>query len=118
LERKREKNMAEKLREYRMLFQRIQQDVPAIDADALGCRSKLGGEPDWDQDEEIPTCPSCGKEMTFVAQIDSIEHDEDHNPHRIDCLSPEQQYMFGDVGMIYVFFCKYCLETASVFQCG
>ena len=56
--------------------------------------------------------------MTFVAQIDSINHDADNNPHRIDCLSREQKFMFGDVGMIYVFFCFDCLETASIMQCG
>jgi len=56
--------------------------------------------------------------MTFVAQIDSIEHDEQHNPHRVDCLSEKQQFMFGDVGMLYVFFCFECLETTSIMQCG
>ena len=56
--------------------------------------------------------------MTFVAQLDSIEHDEDHNPHRVGALSPDQQYMFADVGMFYVFFCEDCLRAETVFQCG
>ena len=56
--------------------------------------------------------------MTFIGQIDSIEHDEAHNPHRVDCLSVDQEYMMGDVGLIYVFFCFECLQPAAVFQCG
>ena len=80
--------------------------------------SKLGGEPTWCQNPEVPKCKSCKEKMTFVAQLDSMEHDEDHNPHAIDCLSNQQQYMFGDVGMIYVFMCFDCMETKSVLQCG
>ena len=30
----------------------------------------------------------------------------------------EQQYMFGDVGMIYIFWCFNCNETSSVMQFG
>ena len=84
----------------------------------LGLRSKLGGEPDWEQTDETPTCPGCKSAMTFVAQLDSISHDSPKNPHRIDCLSDEPKYMFGDVGLIYVFFCFDCLETLAIFQCG
>lgn len=84
----------------------------------LGQRTKLGGAPDWDQKADVPCCASCGKEMTFIAQIDSIEHDWDSNPHRVDAVSEDQKWMFGDVGMIYVFLCVECLETKSVFQCG
>lgn len=109
-----------KLREYFVQF------IPEADAqleiingdevDALGLGSKLGGDPDWVQEDEVPDCPSCGEKMTFVAQLDSIEHDSPFNPHRIDCLSDQQHFMFGDVGMIYVFFCFDCCETKSVFQ--
>jgi hypothetical protein len=55
--------------------------------------------------------------MVFIAQIDSINHDAEYNPHRVDCLS-DQKYMFGDVGMIYVFFCFDCLESTSIMQCA
>lgn len=111
--------MAEKLREYLIKFEKVPKGKRAgPDPDKLGVRSKLGGEPDWVQYPEDPECPGCKKQMTFVAQIDSIEHDERHNPHRKDCLSEEQRYMFGDVGMIYVFFCFDCSESGSVFQCG
>ena len=84
----------------------------------LGQRSRLGGEPDWEQDDETPTCPDCRAAMTFIAQIDSIHHDDPANPHRIDCLGGKQEYIFGDVGLIYVFFCFECCQSEAVFQCG
>ena len=107
-----------KLPEYRMRFDSVPLGQEAVDPRCYGLRSKLGGEPNWEQNDETPQCPSCGEEMTFVAQIDSINHDTESNPHHIDCLSDEQKFMFGDVGMIYVFFCFDCLETTSVMQCG
>lgn len=106
------------LREYRMLFERVPKGQKAIDRNALGQRSKLGGKPDWEQSDETPTCPGCGYDMTFVAQIDSIEQESKLNPHSVSALSPEQQYMFGDVGLLYVFFCLECSETETIFQCG
>ena len=83
-----------------------------------GRRTKLGGAPDWVQNDDVPECEDCRKRMTFVAQIDSVEHEWDSNPHSVEAGSKEQKWMFGDVGMIYVFFCFECLETKSVFQCG
>ncbi len=111
--------MADILREYRIKFEKVPKGKKAVpDPRKLGIRSKLGGEPDWEQSAKVPKCPDCKQAMTFIAQIDSMEHDEKHNPHRIDCLSDKQQYMFGDVGMIYVFMCLDCMETKSVVQCG
>jgi uncharacterized protein YwqG len=111
--------MPEVLREYRIKFEKVPEGEPAIAADEnLGIRSKLGGEPIWCQKPEIPKCKGCKDKMTFVAQIDSMEHDEGHNPNRISCLGNDQQYMFGDVGMVYVFVCFDCMETKSVLQCG
>jgi len=86
--------------------------------DYLGQRTKLGGVPDWDQEADVPVCDCCKKAMTFIAQIDSVEHDWDTNPHGVDACSDKQKWMFGDVGMIYVFFCSDCLQSKSVFQCG
>ncbi|MFH0982854.1 MAG: hypothetical protein V2A79_15130 [Planctomycetota bacterium] len=110
--------MEKNLREYRMLFEAVGPGEAAVDPDASGLRSKLGGKPDWIQVEDWPDCPSCRERTTFVAQLDSIEHDSDSNPHRIDCLSGKQDFMFGDVGLIYVFLCFQCLETRSVVQCS
>jgi hypothetical protein len=86
--------------------------------DNLGVRTKFGGSPDWEQNEHDVLCPECKKEMSFVCQIDSFQHDSEHNPNRVDCLSHEQKFMFGDVGMIYIFFCFECLETQTIFECG
>jgi hypothetical protein len=106
------------LRQYRVLFERTAEpDPPDREVDS-GLRSKLGGTPDWEQGEEFPNCPHCGSRMTFVGQLDSIEHDWDSNPHRVDCLSGEQHFMFGDVGVIYIFFCFDCSEPRAIFQCG
>ena len=107
------------LPELRVALERVppgQRAVPLDYPDNLGLRTKLGGEPEWIQGGEIPDCPHCGNAMTFVAQIDSVEHDSRHNPLRRDCLG-EQDYMFGDVGMIYVFFCFECCQPACVHQC-
>ena len=101
-----------------MIFERVKPGERAVDPEDLGVRSKLGGKPDWDQTDETPNCPDCGEAMIFVAQIDSIEHESEDNPHSIDALSKDQQYMFGDVGMLYLFFCENCLQPAAVFQCG
>ena len=83
-----------------------------------GRRTKLGGNPDWMQGDAVPLCDSCRKSMTFVAQVDSVEHQWKSNPHSVPAGSDEQKWMMGDVGMIYVFFCFECCETKSVFQCG
>ena len=70
--------------------------------DAAGKRSKIGGEPDFLQEEESVVCPSCAQKMTFYAQIDSVGDEV--------CLA--------DVGMIYVFVCFDCFTTKSVLQSG
>jgi len=108
-----------RLPEIRVLLSRVspgESAIPLEYPDNLGLRTKLGGEPDWIQGDETPICPSCQQKMTFVAQIDSIEDSNPYNPLRKDPLA-DKDYMFGDVGMIYVFFCFECCETASVFQC-
>ena len=92
--------------------------VPLDYPDNLGKRTKLGGEPDWIQGDDTPVCASCGEAMIFVAQIDSIEQDNEHNPLGRDGLGrADYEYMFGDVGMIYVFFCFDCCRSACVDQC-
>ena len=105
------------LREYKITFERVQPGDNAVDADKDGLKSKLGGLPNWIHRDETPTCPDCYKPMAFIAQIDSIEYDVDYNPHRFHYLSNDMHFMFGDVGMIYVFYCLKCSATKSVFQC-
>lgn len=93
------------LRQYEIRFISVPDGKQTICPQKLGLRSKLGGSPNWEQCDETPNCPSCHEVMTFISQIDSIEHFEEHNPHAIDCIYGDQHFMFGDVGMIYVFFC-------------
>jgi hypothetical protein len=75
----------------------------------VGGRTKFGGEPTWIQEPSIPICPDCHHAMSFVGQIDSI----DQLPENKNII---EDYMFGDCGMIYVFFCFDCSTTNSVFQ--
>lgn len=82
---------------------------------SLGNRTKLGGSPDWIQNNATPFCAGCKKPMTFVAQIDSISAAENELGR---VLSERNSYMFSDVGMIYVFWCSKCNETQSVLQCS
>ena len=92
--------------------------IPLDYSDNLGMRTKLGGEPNWIQGDDTPLCADCGKEMVFVAQIDSIEHENVHNPLNFDFLGPRvDEFTFGDVGMIYVFFCFHCYQPSCLVQC-
>lgn len=75
----------------------------------LGKKTKLGGKPDWIQNDETPRCPICNNKMEFVSQLDSIDYTG--NPDSFG-----SKYMFGDVGMIYTFLCKNCGQAKSVFQ--
>jgi len=113
----------ETLPEFRVTLTRLKEGETAYPIDGPyyechGQRTKLGGVPDWIQTDELPFCSNCGARMSFVAQIDSVEHEWKSNPHSVDALSDHQKWMFGDVGMIYVFFCFECSTTSSVFQGG
>lgn len=65
----------------------------------VGKRHRIGGEPDWLQGEDVPSC-RCGKPMDFYGQLDSVGDKA--------CLA--------DCGLIYVFVCWDCFETRSVLQ--
>ena len=66
----------------------------------IGHRHKLGGDPDWVQGSEVPSCTSCREPMTFYGQLDSIGEGFD----------------LADCGLIYVFVCFGCFETRSMLQ--
>lgn len=53
-------------------------------------RTQLGGHPRWVQADGTQDCGTCGKRLTFVAQIDSED---------------DAQLMWGDVGLVYLFRC-------------
>jgi len=119
--------MTMKLPEFRVTLTRLgagQTAFPQGEAIAEyeydGQRSKFGGDTDWIQlepkEKRLIHCPKCESEMTFVAQIDSIEHDWDSNPHAVQ--RKDRRWMFGDVGMIYVFFCFKCGLPHAIHDCG
>jgi Domain of unknown function (DUF1963) len=66
----------------------------------IGSRHRLGGEPQFLQKEQWPSCPSGHGKMTFYGQLDSINDDI--------CIA--------DCGMIYVFICFDCFEAISIVQ--
>ena len=114
---------AGRLSEFKVTLQRMPPGERAVDPNDrknLGMRTKLGGEPDWIQlGDGTPKCKDCGERMTFVAQIDSIEHITQRNPFAFDRRDRDpsiKPWMFCDVGMIYVFFCFDCLKSQSVVQ--
>jgi hypothetical protein len=80
-----------------------------------GERSKLGGSPDWVQMDETPVCSRCRKSMVFIAQIDSLGNAD--TPLGKQLLAGGH-YVFGDAGMLYLFWCAECNATGSVFQCA
>lgn len=65
---------------------------------------RLGGEPDWLQNDETPDCPRCATPMAFTAELE--EGDE-----AAACAN------FGGGGRGYVFTCRPCAEAAFLWQC-
>lgn len=65
----------------------------------VGRRHQLGGEPTFLQKPQLPIC-SCGKQMTFYGQLDSIN----------------DEFVLADCGIVYVFVCFDCFETKSILQ--
>lgn len=68
----------------------------------IGNRHKLGGTPDFLQNEKWPECTDCGEKMTFYCQLDSIGDDI--------CIA--------DCGLLYVFLCFDCYTTHAIIQSG
>jgi hypothetical protein len=62
-------------------------------------RHRLGGEPEFIEDEVVPAC-AFGNPMTFYAQLDSVS----------------EEFSLADRGMIYVFVCFNCFEAKAVLQ--
>jgi len=109
-------DISEILREYRVKI------VPAAEAQPvnlkdLGRRTELGGNPDEIQPggQSGIRCPGCGKRLHLVGQIDSFEFNGKDNPNRKDYS--DTQFVFGDVGMIYVWFCFDCCEPLATMDC-
>jgi hypothetical protein len=107
------------LREYRVRVIPAERSGPQPKyPDNIGLRTKFGGVPDLIQsggeDAEV-RCPQCFALMTFVAQIDSFEYNGENNPNRRDY--GDEQFMFGDAGMIYIWFCFECMLPHASVEC-
>lgn len=106
--------------EYAVTIRRLaegERGVDTSDPERLGLRTKFGGTPDWEQEDEHPTCKACQTAMNFVGQIDSFEHQSKRNPNSRSAMGV-QDFMFGDVGMIYVFYCIPCAKAKAIVQYG
>jgi hypothetical protein len=66
-----------------------------------GDKFKLGGDPDFIQSKQVPLCPSCKQQMSFYAQLDSIN---------------EEFNIADSDGMIYIFYCFDCFEVKAIVQ--
>lgn len=111
-------DLPETLREYRVTLVPVtgSESLPSY-PENLGLRTKFGGVPDKVQ-ESSPSrlsCPGCGQNMHFIGQIDSFEHESSQNPNARHYR--DQEFMFGDVGMIYVWFCFDCLTPVATMDC-
>ena len=104
------KDLPQHLREYRVKIMPAEDaPPPAKYPDNLGYRTKFGGKPELIQptgDEEERRCSACFEPLHFIGQIDSFENDH-----------PDPQFMFGDVGMIYVWFCFRCYTPSATLEC-
>lgn len=58
---------------------------------------RVGGEPTWIQNPAVPSCPACGEQMAFVAQLDVAD-------------------MTNGEGLAYLFWCDKSAVSAVVFQ--
>lgn len=76
------------------------EDTPA-QAPILG---RVGGDPDWLQNDETPLCPQCTSPMRFT-----VELEEGHNF--------ATAANFGGGGRGYVFRCGHCTTAAFLWQC-
>jgi hypothetical protein len=111
-------DLPEVLREYRVKIIPVDEAGPQPDyPNNFGLRTKFGGLPDHIQpvEESERRCKSCGHKMHFVAQLDSFEFNGENNPNRKDY--GDEQFMFADVGMIYVWFCFNCATPAAYLEC-
>ena len=79
-------------------------------------RTSLGGDPVWEQNEELPVCPSCDRNLTLVFQLDSLAQLSRNRDLGVN-LSGED-YAFGDVGLVRFFRCIDCNEFAANWECG
>ncbi|MBM82305.1 MAG: hypothetical protein CMJ78_17195 [Planctomycetaceae bacterium] len=112
--------------DYKVTFsESAEPDVDTADVDVasrlrtqVSSETKIGGVPAWIQSNESPTCPECGGDMAFIAQLKAeldgqlpADRGQWENYHTLK---------FGDVGLGYLFLCKdeCCADGAAfLWQC-
>lgn len=67
-----------------------------------GNLNRVGGHPTWVQDAEYLSCPKCKETARFLLQIDS---------------GLDGGWMWGDAGILYVFWCDRCRWSGQHWQC-
>lgn len=66
----------------------------------VGTRHRIGGDPEFIQNDEWPVCSECGEKMSFFAQLDSLN----------------DEFCLADCGMVYIFVCFECNEAKAIMQ--
>lgn len=79
-------------------------------------RTSLGGEAIWEQHDDHPVCPVCDRNMTLVFQLDSLAQ-LSQNKNLKGKIS-QDDYAFGDVGIVRFFRCIDCNEFDANWECG
>jgi hypothetical protein len=77
-------------------------EVEAVQDQVVG---QLGGNPEWLQHDETPSCPSCSEQMRFVAQFEQCQD------------ATERELMNFGGGLAYVFACGSCRKASFLWQC-
>jgi hypothetical protein len=89
----------EVLREYRVEL--IPTEGLGAEKRKPGHRTKFGGMPDEFQPNSTALkCSLCEKKMQFIGQIDSFD----------------KEFMFMDMGMIYIWYCFECFEPHATME--
>jgi hypothetical protein len=68
---------------------------------------RIGGEPLWIQNADVPDCPCCGRKMDFLMQLDSGLPD----------VRTDGELLFGSGGGCYIFWCDGCRVSGYGMQC-
>jgi len=95
-------------------YKRGEKAIDPTDPASDGLKTKFGGKPDWIQKQPWPACKKCRQPLSFVGQIDSFEHKSKENANSKP--DGKQDFMFVDVGMIYVFYCIACGKPDALLQ--
>ncbi len=97
-------NRSEEIPPFKLVPQPLNEEARALPpfqwaGKEIGTRHQLGGAPTIPNGEGMLKC-KCGQDMTFYAQLDSINDD----------------FVIADCGVIHVFVCFECVEVKSLIQ--